>query len=311
MEYKYTRKDILGDTLSIDNLIAEYKYIGGEKKLRKRIFDAFSKYVPDWDLFRMSRTDQLAAGKYSWFRNAAWGDGVFVRWDKFRSTKDGAITVPVLRLEINPNKHWDKPIAQALIALVRDVGVAGNLRKYDFAVDVPVRIEHVDVTSRKKTSVVKNTQYYGLRGKHGYLKVYDKKSELYTRDNAIDTDELTRLEWTFCDGEPVRFDAVSFRFFDSFRGAYGSLGSNAQMVANVAAIAIAHGASWDDIKPCINRATKEKIEPAVIGAHVRLCLDPADCYALVDQYAAEMNIAYRDEKGNWKVPAGFVAGASL
>lgn len=299
IEYNLTERDVLGNVLSIDNLVIEWKYTGPEKTLRKELLDLFSETVPKWDFFHDCRLDAPTAQKYSWFRNSVWGDGVFVRWDKFRTLTKAVETVPIVQLEVNPNKHWNKPVMVALRELLERRCVEGNLRKYDFAVDVPARIEHVNVSSRKKQATVKGTQYYGTRNKHGHLRVYDKKSEMVGRGNEVDSDELTRLEWTFVDGEKIVFDEVGIRFFDTFHSGYGELSNNAKMVADLASMLMENGVEWAEIAPFLNRSTRKKIEPAVSGAHIRLCVGSSAVYSLVDKYACELNIAYRDDSGKW------------
>ena len=171
--------------------------------------------------------------------------------------------------------------------------------EYDLAVDVPVRIEHVQVESRKKRAEVRGTLYFGSRNKHGHLRVYDKASELSGRGSAVDVPELTRLEWTFVDGEPITFDQVGLRFFDSFHSGYGTLSQNARMVADLTAMLMEKGVKWNEIRPFLNRCTREKVEPAVSGAYVRLCVSTETVYALVDRYCDALMVSYRDENCNW------------
>ena len=285
--------------MSIDNIICEWQYSGSEKALRKAVLGAFETLIEDFDPLHDVNLDRPTAGKYSWFRNSAWGDGVLVRWDKFRTLSKAVETRPIVQLEVNPNKHWKAPVLHAILDILRSVGNNGTLRKYDLAVDVPVRIEHVQVESRKKRADVRGTLYFGSRNKHGHLRVYDKASELSGRGSAVDVPELTRLEWTFVDGEPVTFDQVGLRFFDSFHSGYGTLSQNARMVADLTAMLMEKGVEWNEIRPFLNRCTREKVEPAVSGAYVRLCVSTETVYALIDRYCDALMVSYRDENCNW------------
>ena len=299
MEYNFPEKDVLGNVVSIDNLVMEWKYVGKEKELRKLFLDAFMELVPEWDWAKGCRLDAPTAGKYSWFKNSVWGDGIFLRWDKFRTLSKAVETRSIVQLEVNPNKHWNKPILKRLREILREKCVEGNLRKYDFAVDVPARLEHISIMSRKKQSTVKGTMYFGARNKHGHLRVYDKKSEVNGRGSDVDSDELTRLEWTFVDGDPIVFDEIGIRFFDSFKHGYGELSNNVKMVADLASMLIEKGVDWEEIRPFLNRATRKKVEPAVNGTHIRLCVSTTLVIQLLDRYAREFMIAYRDDSGKW------------
>lgn len=309
MEYNYTAKDVLGNTISIDNLVCEWQYAGYEKDLRKEVLNAFQRDVDEFDILRDCKLDRPTAGKYSWFKNSVWGDGLLVRWDKFRTLSKSVETRAILQIEVNPNKHWGAPVLQSVLRIVREKCTHGTLRKFDVAVDVPVRMEHVRVESRKKRAVVKGTQYYGERNKHGHLRVYDKKAEVTGRGSSVDSDELTRLEWTFSDGKPMAFDEVGLRFFDTYHRGYGELSSNARMAADLCAMLMEKGVEWSEIEPFINRATRKKIETAARGACIRLVIEKGDIYGLIDQYCCELMITYRDEESNY-IQHGFVNQAT-
>lgn len=299
MEYNYTEKDALGNVVSIDNLVCEWQYAGPEKKLRSAVLDAFQKCCDGFDPLKDVQFDKPTANKYSWFRNAVWGDGVLVRWDKFRTLSKTVETRAILQIEVNPNKHWHAPVIHQLLDLVKECCTHGTLRKYDVAVDVPVRIEHVSIDSRKKTSQVKGTRYYGERNKHGHLRVYDKKAELSGRGSEIDSDELTRLEWTFHDGKPISFDDVGLRFFDSFDSGYGLLSANGKMTADLCSLLLEKGVKWDEIEPFLNRSTRKTIEPAVRGAYIRLCVSHDLVFSLLEKYCSELMVAYRDSENKY------------
>ncbi|EOJ4528197.1 hypothetical protein ACKKL3_004419, partial [Shigella flexneri] len=104
----------------------------------------------------------------------------------------------MMRFKINPNKHIGSPAVQVVLDFIREWCTDGYLVRWDYAIDVPVKIADVMVIgSRKEKGLYKGTRYYGQRHKHGYLKVYDKQ-----REQGLD-DVLTRIEYTFEAGLPL------------------------------------------------------------------------------------------------------------
>lgn len=106
-----------------------------------------------------------------------------------------------MKVEYNPQK-MDKSAIQVINALQSCfVGYDCMITAMDFAIDLPVNLNNIFVfpkTGRVK-GTYKDTRYYGSRGKHGYLKTYNKKNERkakigkkYNHDG-----EITRIEFTW------------------------------------------------------------------------------------------------------------------
>lgn len=121
-----------------------------------------------------------------------------------------------LRFEVNPAKTSTEKMNDA-----RDWAVGIFIQSFqqntklikgiDVAFDVPVAIERlhaISLTGRARQQF-KNTVYFGTSGKHGRLKIYDKKTELKKKQGIeIPEEHLTRIEYS------VRLDeGLTFHLF--------------------------------------------------------------------------------------------------
>lgn len=182
---------------SIDNCIIEYdiKDIGtkGINKLIDKIHDIKDKYR---DIDYWERLNVNACSKYQWYNNHIHLDnGIYISIGRYteyvEQRKEKFFIYPIMKLEINPNKHSEKPILKDVLELLKGISSDGRLIKYDYAVDIPVGPKEVEVFgSRKEFGLYKGTRYYGQKNKNGYCKIYDKQKE-----QELDT-PLTRVEHT-------------------------------------------------------------------------------------------------------------------
>lgn len=153
----------------------------------------------------VSRTIGKGASRYH--HNIAVGQGggaIYISW-KHNMQREQQESYD-MRVEFNPSKAGDfyswfweqfKTIFQQYVK---------RIRQFDLAFDVPEYIGNVSVTSLtgRDRSLFKNTVYYGSPGKHGRLKVYDKKKELEEIQGVtVDHDHLTRIEYTMKYDDPV------------------------------------------------------------------------------------------------------------
>lgn len=117
-----------------------------------------------------------------------------------------------LKLETNPAKETHEQI------LLRDIfkDYFSNhhivIKGGDIALDIPQPISSllaVSLTGRVQDRH-KGTLYFGTRGKHGYLKIYDKKKELLDKQlTNIPEDFLTRIEFSFRFNKPLTLGEFS------------------------------------------------------------------------------------------------------
>lgn len=134
--------------------------------------------------------------KYSFYQHAIHLDsGIYILLGSYkqydRINKDFTV-LPMIRLEVNPNKHGKKPVLIELLALLNAYCYESELNRYDYAIDIPVEISKVKVFgSHKEQGLYKGTLYYGQRNKNGFCRIYDKAKE-----QDLDT-PLTRVEHVF------------------------------------------------------------------------------------------------------------------
>jgi hypothetical protein len=98
-------------------------------------------------------------------------------------------TLPLVKLEINPNKHADKPVLKELLEIIRSESYDARILRYDYAIDIPKSPDDVQVFStNKEKGLFKGTRYFGQRNKNGFTRIYDKQKE-----QGLDS-PLTRVE---------------------------------------------------------------------------------------------------------------------
>lgn len=116
-----------------------------------------------------------------------------------------------LRLEVNPSKTsqdasedaqgWFRELFTHSFMMNRK-----TIKGIDLAFDIPVQKESLMVVSMtgRDRDILKGTHYYGERGQHGRLKVYDKKKELKKKQGIeIEEKHLTRVEYSLRLDEPI------------------------------------------------------------------------------------------------------------
>ena len=204
MEYAIFEKDKSGFIHSIDNVVIEYYVkIYDMKKIAKELIEIRNQNkCPGWE-----KLNCTFCSKYSWYQNIIHFNGImhicFGRYDMYDRNSRSHNVIPMLRLEVNPNKHWKKQVFNDVMMWIRYNCTDGELKKYDYAIDVPYAIEHVIVlNSKKEKGLYKGTIYRGQRSQHGFLKVYNKAKE------QDEQQELTRIEYTFKISEKQNFDNI-------------------------------------------------------------------------------------------------------
>lgn len=192
MQYYFSEVDSNNYTYSIDNVIVEY-IIKGHIDITNIIDDLVKKY--DLSNEYWNRLNCPYCSKYQYYNNHYHVcNGIYIMSGKYSTKSDLTNTYdiyPIIKLEINPNKHGNKPIFNDLLKFLKENSGDCTLKRYDFCIDIPLKKECIEVIgSRKEKGLYKGTRYYGQRNKDGYLKIYDKAKEM-----NIETD-LTRIEYT-------------------------------------------------------------------------------------------------------------------
>lgn len=184
---------------SIDNLVIVYDinpiyqkdYLDILIDSIHNLRDSYKNEINYWE-----RLNVNACSKYSWYCNHIHlDDGIYLSIGHYREgikELHSYVVFPLLKLEINPNKHFEKPVFQDLQKIINRFCISGMLKKYDYAIDIPCNISEVKVfNTRKEPGLHKGTRYYGQRSRDGYVKIYDK-----TKESNLDH-PLTRIEHTF------------------------------------------------------------------------------------------------------------------
>lgn len=123
-----------------------------------------------------------------------------------------------LRFEMNPKELPDiqeKARRNALDIFLEAVARNTKLIKgIDVAFDIPIAKDRLYVVSKtgRERQIIKGTVYYGQRGQHGQLKIYDKKKEILKKQGVeISEEHLTRIEFSLRLDEPLTFHLFNKR----------------------------------------------------------------------------------------------------
>ena len=194
MKYFFFVKDSNGYVHSIDNLIITYNIKRLGTKCLDELLEEFHKIKEKYpDAEYWERLNVNPSSKYNFFQNVIHlDDGITIflgHYSDFEKEKHERYVFPLIRLKINPNKHADKPIFHDVMNVINDYCCDFYINSYDYAIDIPVAPDDVQVFgSNKEKGLYKGTRYFGQRGRNGFCRIYDKQKE-----QDLDT-PLTRVE---------------------------------------------------------------------------------------------------------------------
>lgn len=272
MDYFNSVTDGDGYIHSIDNVTVMYYITGLGMKEVDRILDKIHGVrdshpeVNYWE-----RLNCTPCSRFSWFcHQIHLDDGIFISMgqygDYWREEKR-FLVFPVLKLEVNPNKHIGKPVLTDFMAILKSSCYDTKLNKYDYAVDIPVITEDVQVFgSRKEKGLYKGTRYYGQRNKNGYCKIYDKQAE-----QGLDT-PLTRVEHTFSNVKATKelsFEDIYVRTETSGPGDTRKLNSTYTAVVELCVLCRDNGLDYGGIVSKLDKRCKQSIIQAVNNCSYR------------------------------------------
>lgn len=207
MEYFYSLTDTQGYIHSIDMLYVEWF----ARCNLKTLLDMVRTLHEEYPLIRYEEyLERPRSSKYDFYLDGIVFGTVFLNMGKYTNYDKVSKTFDIFslfQLRFNPNKVMKEDYFLALIKCLMKHGSSGYIRKYDYAIDIPVMPKYVKVfSSRKEMGLYKGTRYYGQSGRHNYTKIYDKAEEL--KKQNIDIKELTRVEYTFIGKEIPSFERV-------------------------------------------------------------------------------------------------------
>lgn len=302
IKYYNEFKDERGYVHSIDEITVDY--FVKDFNLDKVIQDicllcamsSFKMGDNTWDAAKQMKRDLVPQSRYDWFTARIWTGGYLFsvgQWVQFDKVNRDWTKLPILRLKVNPNKHANIPLWEAFKKYVSDNCDEGYLVKYDYAVDVSLPPSSVEnIGSRKEPGLLKGTRYWGQRGRHGRIKIYDKQEEQKLES------PLTRIEYTFKSSETRTFDNIVVVDYGEKRKDYDSLSSQLQTYINMIIEIENLGGDKQKYLKDMNYRTYKKIEPFVIGRSEKLINDETIVDVLIDNLSRELMIKYKGQKVN-------------
>lgn len=300
--YYYSLNDSVGFTHSIDNVVVNYYIKCSLASALKRIHDLGSDRQAYWENLNCS-----ACPKWSFYQNHIhYDDGIYLKvghYTDYDSINKIFRLFPMLCLEVNPNKHYDKDSFREIIGFIKEHCTSGGIIRYDYAIDIPLPPDMVQVfKSRKQYGLFKGTRYYGVRNNHGYCKIYDKAKEQDLKT------PLTRVEHVLVTREKLSLENFCYRNSD-VENDLSSLTSVKKALVLMALQIKAMGGDYTEAFNVIERQTRYKIEPYLTGGYTQYEYDLTILENLlakmrelfdideVDEVPAEPQEVYTDSDG--------------
>lgn len=262
MKYCHSITDKFGYVHSIDNVVYVY-YIKNYNM--KTVADELiglrkSNNYGGWEKLNCS-----PCSKYSWYQNVIHFENAihisFGKMQSFDKISRKWDILPLLRLEVNPSKHYDKKVFQDVLEWIRNNCTSGTLKKYDYAVDVPYPINVVKVyNSKKEAGLYKGTIYRGQRSQHGFMKIYDKSAEQKQKDS-----QLTRIEHTLDASKPVSLEKVTILEVKSSTLNPNELDNLNYCIVTLCHVLQANGIDFEPYISKLNYRRRQRILPYLYG----------------------------------------------
>lgn len=266
MDYFFSLKDTHGYIHSIDNCVITYYVQDIGKKAIDRLISDFhvlkDKYpeVKYWEKLNIN-----ACRKYSFYQNAIHlDDGIYVllgHYTDYDKSNGELYVYPMIRLEINPNKHARKPIFKDFMDIVNKTCYDGVLNRYDYAIDIPVPLDAVQVFgSNKERGLYKGTRYFGQRNRNGFCRIYDKGKEQSL--NA----PLTRVEHVISltkSTKSLSFEKVHVKSGGAVT--QEKLGKTDAVIIDLCTLCAANGLEYESVLEGLDRRKRKNIISQLSG----------------------------------------------
>lgn len=253
-----------GYTHSIDNVVITYYMKCTVEAMIEKLRALSGLSDNYWE-----RLNAKACQKWAWYQNHIHlEDGIYVslgKYTEYDKVRKEWFVYPLMKVEINPNKHSEKIVFKALLNVIMEWTGGGYMNKHDYAIDVPFEPSKVKVYgSRKEPGLHKGTRYWGQRNKHGYLKIYDKQKESQLESPT------TRIEHTLCNNEPVSFENVCITKLGVLNGDVDTLDGVNRALVEMIVMLKRHNEDYEDCIKDLNYRRRKKIEPFIAGNSERL-----------------------------------------
>lgn len=297
VNYFLCETDNNGFVHSIDNLVIVYdinpifqnNYLDIMIDSIHNIKEEYKHDINYWE-----RLNVNACVKYAWYCNHIHlDDGIYLSLGHYREgikERQTFVIFPLLKLEINPNKHYNKPVFKALQDIINKFCVSGTLKKYDYAIDIPRNIADVQVfNTRKELGLYKGTRYFGQRSRDGFMKIYDKSKEA-----KLDT-PLTRVEHCF-DTVKHSFEKsfTTFHVLDS-SSVSSDISKTDSVIVKLCNMLKANNIDYMDILQGLDKRKRWKVMEYLNGGYKEITFNQELHDKLIDQVMEKFNVVPPEE----------------
>ncbi len=300
VNYFLKEVDENGYIYSIDNLVVVYDinpiyqsdYLNIMIDSLHNLRDSYKNDINYWE-----RLNVNACSKYSWYCNHVHlDDGIYLSIGHYREgikETHSYVVFPLLKLEINPNKYFDKPVFHDLQKIINRFCVSGMLKKYDYAIDIPCKLFDVQIfNTRKEPGLHKGTRYYGQRSRDGYVKIYDK-----TKESNLDY-SLTRVEHTF---DMVKHSKEkSFTIFHVLQPDLQNINENVSktdsVIVSLCNLLKANSIDYMDVLQGLDKRKRKKIIEALNGGYKEVTFNQEIHDKLISQVMGKFNVVPPEEE---------------
>lgn len=258
--YYFSIKDSMDFTHSIDNMVINYYLKCSIPFAIKSLQDSGSMRRTYWEKLNCS-----GCPKWSFYQNHIhFDDGIYLKighYTDYDFKKKKFNLLPMLCLEVNPNKHYKKDSFSEILKFLKEYGTSGYFVRYDYAIDIPLPPDKVQVfKTRKETGKYKNTRFFGQRNQHGYCRIYNKAKE-----QELDCD-LTRVEHVLAAGKEPSLERFCY-MISSEQEDLSGLTSVKKALVMMALQIKAMGGDYTEALRVLERKRRYEIEPFLTGGY--------------------------------------------
>lgn len=270
MDYFFYEKDSNNYIHSIDNLILTYYINGLGKSCILRILSLIQCLKDKYDnLNYWEKLNINPSSKFQFYQNAIHlDDGIYIligHYNDYDRDKKEMYVFPLVKLEVNPNKHGNKPVLNDLLELLKSSAYTFTLNRYDYAIDIPVPTEDIQVFStNKEKGLYKGTRYYGQRNRNGFCRIYDKAKE-----SNLDT-PLTRVEHIISNvktTKKISFEKIHIR---SSNTEVDKLSKTDSCIVELCSLLSANGVDYINVLEKLDYRKRKTIESHLNGCNYKL-----------------------------------------
>ena len=277
MSVKYYKPiiDSNGYTHSID-MVKCFYYIGSINGVLNRLQE-LSKYCKNY----YEKLDCSPCVRYHFWKHHLHIDDIYVRLGRFSlkpmEKGDKIQEYTALSLEVNPNKHHDSELLKKVMDIVLDASSSdGYLDQIDYTIDLPCDPDDVVVLgTRKMPGLYKGTRYFGARGQHGFVRIYNKSLE-----SGLDF-SLTRVETCLKIGK--KFSSIDFGVVNHAESITDKLSNSTGLMVDMLKELQLYGSNIDAYLDRMNYRTRLQVLEHLSGAPVKFEHNPDILDKLINQ----------------------------